>query len=246
MQYPDVTLSVVSHGQIALVVNFLKDLRRHCSDLSVEVVLTLNIPEEVPDDALEDGYSLVIVRNPTPLGFGANHNKAFLRATAPVFCVVNPDVRIGSNIFPRLIESLQMPAVGVVAPLIIDAAGNLEDSARKFPTPLTILGKLLGMVHGVDYVMRGDKINPDWIGGMFMVFRRQVFQEVKGFDERYFLYYEDVDLCARMRLRGMAVVLDPSVRAVHDARRSSHSNPHYSFIHVRSMFRFLLPSYSSR
>jgi hypothetical protein len=73
---------------------------------------------------------------------------------------------------------------------------------------------------------------------MFMVFRRDTYTLLGGFDQKFFLYYEDVDLCARMRLKGLRVVMIPGVQATHLARRSSHSSAAYSFMHIRSMIRF--------
>jgi N-acetylglucosaminyl-diphospho-decaprenol L-rhamnosyltransferase len=66
-----------------------------------------------------------------------------------------------------------------------------------------------------------------------------VFRELRGFDERYFLYYEDVDLCRRLRKRGYEVVLVPSASAVHDARRESHRNLRHLSWHLASIARFL-------
>ena len=74
---------------------------------------------------------------------------------------------------------------------------------------------------------------------MFMVFRTGVFKELGGFDERYFLYYEDVDLCLRLRHAGYEVILLPQVSAIHDARRQSHRNLRYLVIHASSLLRFL-------
>jgi len=238
MQEIKLSLSVVSHGQIDLVECLLRDISQYCSDMVVEVILTLNIPEKVPEGLLSQKHSLVVLKNTVPLGFGENHNRAFACASSPFFCVINPDIRINSNIFPVLIKALELPEIGVVAPLIVDAEGKVEDSARKFPTPLKILGKIFGIGVGVDYPIGQNILSPDWVGGMFMLLRRDVYKDIGGFDERFFLYYEDVDLCARIRLRKMNVLMDPKVRAIHIARRSSHSNPSYSIIHIRSMIRF--------
>lgn len=83
-------------------------------------------------------------------------------------------------------------------------------------------------------------MQPDWVGGMFMLFRNEVFRAAGGFDARYFLYYEDVDLCARLTLQNLAVVLCPQVKVIHEARRSSHRSLKYAMWHLRSMGRFFL------
>ena len=81
--------------------------------------------------------------------------------------------------------------------------------------------KLFGLTAGLDYRIDGVTLSPDWVAGMFMLFRKDVYAELAGFDERYFLYYEDVDLCWRLRKRGLDVRLVPTVSATHDARRQS-------------------------
>ena len=73
-----------------------------------------------------------------------------------------------------------------------------------------------------------------------MVFPSEIFGKLGGFDERYFLYYEDVDLCGRLRLRGHEVVLNPKAQVIHHAQRSSHGNLRYMAWHLRSMARFFL------
>ena len=83
---------------------------------------------------------------------------------------------------------------------------------------------------------------PDWVAGMFMLFPHEVFQNIGGFDERYFLYYEDVDLCARLTLANYRILLCSTVSVVHDARRSSHKNLRYMRLHLTSMLRFFFSS----
>lgn len=240
MKQAEITLSVVSHGQISMIETLLQDIAKKCPQTALEVVLTLNIPEDLPASLEQLPYSLLVLRNETPLGFGENHNRAFNHSRAPYFCVVNPDIRVASNIFPVLMDGLQNPSFGVIAPLIVNGEGVVEDSARKFPTPFKILCKLFGGCRGQDYSIGSALIEPDWVGGMFMVFRRDTYELLGGFDQKFFLYYEDVDLCARIRLNGLRVVMNPSVQATHLARRSSHSSAVYSLMHIRSMIRFFV------
>jgi GT2 family glycosyltransferase len=238
MKQAEITLSVVSHGQISMIMELLQDVAKNCLQTALEVILTLNVPEDLPASLEQMPYSLLILHNPSPMGFGENHNRAFQHATAPYFCVINPDIRVSSDIFPILLDGLKEPLCGVIAPLIVNGEGSIEDSARKFPTPLKILCKAFGGCRGQDYQIGRGLLEPDWVGGMFMVFRRDTYALLGGFDQKFFLYYEDVDLCARIRLQGLRVVMIPSVRATHLARRSSHSSAVYSLMHIRSMIRF--------
>jgi len=75
---------------------------------------------------------------------------------------------------------------------------------------------------------------------MFMMVKRQAFADIGGFDEKFFLYYEDVDLCARFKKAGWAVKYDPRAEVVHDARRTSHTNLRYLKWHLSSMLRYFI------
>lgn len=236
---PNVTISIVSHRQFALVAELLADIEHYCKQDVAEVILTLNLPEDLP--LPEHGYSfpLRIINNKQPLGFGENHNQALADGGGEYFCVLNPDIRICANVFEPLIDVFQdNPRIGLVAPRIINAEGDDEDSARHFPTPWEIMGKLVGLGSrrsGLDARPIGF---PDWVAGMFMLIPASVFRMVGGFDTRYFLYYEDVDLCARLRLRDYDIAVCRDATVIHNARRSSHRNLKYLRWHATSMLRF--------
>jgi hypothetical protein len=237
---PDISISVVSHAQIHLVSLLLRDFTQYCQVLTFELILTLNLDEALPFTVDEFAFPLKIIHNPKPLGFAANHNQAFVQATGAFFCVINPDIRLISNPFPLLQACLHDTTIGVVAPLILNEQGEMEDSARHFPTPLVILCKALGYGKNNDYVISDQLLFPDWVGGMFMLFTRESFTTIGGFDDRYFLYYEDVDLCARLTLRGYKVCLSPKSKVMHQAQRTSHRNFNYFKWHIVSMIRFFL------
>jgi len=234
-----VSISVVSHGQIELVANLLADIAAHV-ETPIEVILTMNLRETLPFDRAHFAYPLRIVENPAPKGFAANQNAAFRASRGGFFCVLNPDIRIERDPFPELLKCLRDPAVGLAAPLIRNPTGTIEDNARRFPTPLSILRKALLRRTEVDYPIGNETIHPDWVAGMFMVFPREVFAALGGFDERYFLYYEDVNLCARLMLAGKRVALCTSAWAIHDARRQSLRSLRYMRWHLSSMTRYFL------
>jgi len=236
----DITVSVVSHLQIELVAQLLADIDAHCADSRLEVILTLNISEHLPFDLTGYSFPVKLIRNASAKGFGANHNQAFRHASRRYFCVMNPDIRLDSNPFETLLACFADPSIGVVAPLVLGENGEVEDSARRFPTPLTILCKALGRCKGADYAIGPKPFQPDWVGGMCMLFPHAVFERLRGFDERYFLYYEDVDLCARLRLLGYEVLVNPQAKVTHHAQRTSRRSLTYLHWHFKSMMRFFL------
>ena len=216
--------------------NLLQDLKS-CNAVSFKVILTLNIPEQLPFDPAAFPFPVRVLRNAAPRGFGANHNAAFAASEERFFCVLNPDIRLPLDPFPALLSKLENPAIAAAAPLIRNPSGDIEDHARPFPTLPSLVLKLLKKEEAIG--KSSSPFTPDWIAGMFMLFRREAFAAAGGFDEGYFMYYEDVDLCARLRAAGMRVEVSPAASAVHDARRSSRRNPRHMLWHACSMARFL-------
>jgi len=237
---PQITLSIVSHLQGELIGSLIFDLARYCGSDKIEVLLTLNLPEDLPFVLDNHPFPLKILRNACPLGFAANHNKALAEAEGEFFFVLNPDVRLSQNPYPILLPFLDNPGIGVIAPQVVNSAGSLEDSARCFPTPLEIVGKIFGRASVTHKPTAKGVSCPDWVAGMFMLFPKEVFQEMGGFDTRYFLYYEDVDLCARLALKGYRVALCQNVSVIHDAQRASHNSLFHLKLHLTSLLRFFL------
>jgi len=237
---PTISVSLVSHGQGALVAAALADLARFAGPAGYEVILTLNLPERLPFSAGDFPFPLSVVENTQPQGFGANHNAAFRGAEGDWFCVMNPDIRMPENPFPRLLEALEQHQAAVVAPAVLSPAGQVEDSIRRFPTPLSLVGKFLGQEDGrYPFAVGDEPFTADWVGGMFMLFRADDFRRIGGFDEGFFLYYEDVDICARLWKAGRRVLACPGVQVIHDARRASRRRLRYMRWHFFSLARYL-------
>ncbi len=234
-----VSFSIVSHGHGRFVESLLDDFRSLRLP-SYEILITLNIEEDEGFIARHEELPITVIRNSTSQGFGENHNKALSLASGEFFAVVNPDVRLKNFDIGPILESLANGSVGLCAPAVYSSSGELEDSARKFPTVALLLGRKLRRRNGPDYSLSGGPVTVDWVAGMFMVFRREVFAMVGGFDERYFMYFEDVDICRRVWRAGWSVMLNPLARITHDAQRASRRDLRHVAWHVRSAFRFLV------
>ena len=232
-QSPEISISVVSNAQIQLIECMLNYINQHCRASLIELILTLNLDEILPFAADSFVFPIKVIRNPIPMGFATNHNQAFTYAAGQFFCVMNPDVRLNGDPSKALLACLQD-----WLPLILSTSGEIKDSARRFPTHLKIFCKAFGRCKGSDYLVRDNPIFPDWVGGMFMLFPCDVFKKLGGFDQRYFLYYEDVDLCARLRLKGCEVAICTDAKVIYLARRSSHHSFKYLKWHIMSMMQF--------
>ena len=235
------TFSVVSHGQLGLVKEFLSDFRSHSFN-NVEIILTLNIPEDESKISEFQALPISIVRNSTPKGFGANHNFAFSRSKGDVFVVVNPDIRLNNFNMEPLLEVLTRPEVGACAPVVLGGNGHIEDSVRRYPTLGRLFKRIITRQNRPDYAWGNAPIAVDWAAGMFVAFRPDAFNQVRGFDERFFLYYEDADICRRLAKVGWSTMLQPATSVIHNAQRASRRNFRHLTWNVESAFRFLFLS----
>jgi N-acetylglucosaminyl-diphospho-decaprenol L-rhamnosyltransferase len=237
---PKISISIVSHGQMGLVDRILKDLIRYTLDVEIEILLTENL--HITEHPLGSYQELPIktIINPTPKGLAANHNQAFQHAVGEYFCMLNPDVIFVENVFPQLISDLHAGKGEIVAPLIVDRAGRIQDSFRPLPTPLDLLKRFIRSDNDPIPTPETDFVYPDWIAGILLCMRRSTFEQLGGMDERYYLYFEDVDFCSRVRLSNLKPVLDTKVRVIHEASRLSRMNFRYFLMHMRSAGSFFL------
>jgi N-acetylglucosaminyl-diphospho-decaprenol L-rhamnosyltransferase len=228
LPHKPVTVSIVSHGQLDLIRPLLEQLDRFSNASIDKVVLTINIPE---GDALEGAswrFPIERVENRMPKGFGANHNQAFGRCETPWFLVLNPDIRFDRDVLAPLM-ALAAPDSGLLTPRIVEPGRSEPEQHRAVITPLEILmRKRPGHVHPAV---------PAWIPGLFMLFRSEAYAQVRGFDERFFMYGEDFDICARMHLAGWRLQVGEDLLARHDARRASHGSGRHLYWHVSSLLR---------
>lgn len=231
-----ISISVISHGHGQMVSNVVSQLLKF-QEVS-EIFVTKNIPEEL---YLPQSDKIILIENVVPTGFGHNHNYVFNLIKSSYFCPLNPDVIFDVNPFPALLQSASIFEADLVAPLILNSMGNVEDSARNFPSLLSLMNKFIGGAScGNESFTSEEILYPDWIAGMFMLFRADTFRFLRGFDERYFLYYEDVDICTRLWANGFKLLVNSSVGIIHDARRTSHSSARYASWHLASMIRYFL------
>jgi N-acetylglucosaminyl-diphospho-decaprenol L-rhamnosyltransferase len=233
---PTVTVSVVSHGHGDQVMQLLCKLHALCFLHVGHVVLTINIPEPTlvsKVEARQWAFELTVLQNLQPKGFGANHNAAFGHSRLDYFCVLNPDIDFDADPFTDLILKLADPLAGCSFPVQVDAAGRLQDHARSVPSPVALLGRYnpLGGARQAQ-----PPSSPDWVNGAFMLFRADLFKRLGGFDERYFMYCEDVDICLRLQLTGYGLS-SSDVKVTHAAHRSSRVNVRHLAWHVVSLLR---------
>lgn len=232
----DVTVSVVSHNQVELVNKLLDDLAQHSN--VARCIVTHNIPENAIEEPEKLKGKLVTIRNDAPLGFGANHNQAFKNCDTSFFCVINPDITFKQDPFQSLVEVAEHKSLALVTPRVIEPSGHIADHARRFPTPVTLITRIFGAK--VDFWQISDEslLFPDWVAGMFLLFRSKDFASLGGFDERYFMYCEDIDICFRAWRAFKVVGVDTKQIAIHMAQKKSHRNLQHLRWHIMSILKF--------
>jgi N-acetylglucosaminyl-diphospho-decaprenol L-rhamnosyltransferase len=198
-----------------------------------------------------DDTSVRVERTGRNLGYGTAVNRGAALLTTPYVLVVNPDIVIDPGAVDALGKALDAePDVAVVGPAIRDVAGEPYPSARSFPSFTVGAGHaFVGLIWPDNRWTRRYRGSPpdapagvreaDWVSGACCLVRREAFESVGGFDEGYFMYVEDLDLCWRLRRAGWRVLYEPAAAAVHHQGLSTAAHPYRMLAaHHRSTWRF--------
>ena len=216
-----------------------------------EIVVVDSASSDGSLEAMERAHPDVVVRRGPNRGFGAGVNRGVesLSPTDLLF-IVNPDVVVGPGAARVLAHTLDAdPGIGIVGPQIRTADGRHYPSARRFPSLGDALGHaFLGVVWpGNPFTRRYRMLDwdeaaagdVDWVSGSCLLVRRAVWDRLGGFDEAYFMYAEDVDLCWRAWNAHLRVAYEPGAVVVHAQGVSTDQRPYRMIAaHHRSLFRF--------
>lgn len=236
---PDVTAILVNYNAGNELAVALRSIQSDCAEVEWEAVVVDNASSDNSAAIVETFPRATLIRNPANVGFGRAVNQAAAAARAPRLLLVNPDCRLVSGAISTLRSVLDAePACAVVGPRIFNPDGTVQGSARGDPDMLTGLFGRTGALRVLlpflsvarrnvvveDAVRTGaSSVVVDWLSGACMLIRRDAFTAAGGFDERFFLYWEDADLCRRLRNRGFQVRYVPGASAVHQVGRSSQT-----------------------
>lgn len=218
-----------------------------------ELVIVDNGSDDGSVEALRRRFPDVDVLAPgSNLGYGAGANRGVAATTARFVLVCNSDLSVAPGTVQRLVDALENdPDAAVAGPLLRTGDGERYPSARRFPSLVDAAGHaLLGMFLPSNPFTRayqrsdleaegGAVTSVDWVSGACMLARRSSFELVGGFDEAYFMYAEDVDLCWRLGRIGQRVLYVPDAEVTHLQGVSTASRPYRMiFEHHRSLLRF--------
>ncbi len=217
-----------------LIVNY--DSEEHVKRLIEELAIKVRRSYEVivsnndPVHTFTTEYSNVIVlENGHNIGFGKAHNRAAQRARGRYLCVINPDIYGITDHIDDIVVSFEGENVGIVAPRICDQYHHVEkwSYGTQDLTPWSVLwnnmrGKKEHRVGRSDSCIPYGMCSLAWVTGALFFMEKSLFEKVGGFDENFFLYYEDVDLCRRVKARGFSIIRNISFTAHHISGASSN------------------------
>ncbi|OGI15114.1 MAG: hypothetical protein A2878_00890 [Candidatus Moranbacteria bacterium RIFCSPHIGHO2_01_FULL_54_31] len=193
--------------------------------VSFEVIIVNNdASESVALQALRQAYPILLIESPGNKGFGQGNNLGAKQARGSLLGFINPDV-VWIEACLREIERIfaAEPAIGILGMALLDEEHKPEAwSAGKAPNLITLFQN---NVFPARYALcDGNGLSfPDWVSGAALFIRAPLFSAIGGFDERFFLYFEDVDLCTAARKRGLSVARHSAFPLIHLRGQSQRS-----------------------
>ena len=231
---PEASLIMLSFNTIELLRQSLSQLIDAAREIDAEIIVVDNASHDGSADMVEREFPQVkLIRAQMNLGFAGGNNLGAKHARGDYLILVNSDAFIQPGSLARGLDRMrQQPRVGLAGGLLIGKDGQPEPSARCFPSPLNDLLSLTGLAARFPrsrFFGRFDRTwadpqqpaDVDWVPGAFCIVRRAAIDQTGFFDERYFLYYEEVDLCRRLRRSGWTIAYWPDLRAEHWGGESS-------------------------
>ncbi|HEY3779492.1 MAG TPA: glycosyltransferase family 2 protein [Fimbriimonadaceae bacterium] len=231
---PEVTAIIVNYRTPELT----KGATRSClTEPEIEEVIVIDngSGDDSADQLTEEfrGQRVRVMENDDNVGFATANNKGISRARTDYVFLLNSDAFVLEGAIGTMLARLKKdPQIGIIGPEVLESDGSTVQSGNfgPFPSLRTIFTR--------DQHVE-DPNNPDWISGVCMMMNRTFAQDLQGFDDRYFMYFEDVDLCRRAREKGMKVVRDPAAKIVHFGGKSLKSDFKRKKMYYTSQDRYL-------
>ena len=232
---PLVSVIVLNYRTPQETITCVQNVQKQTIADQIEIIVVENHSEDesigVLRNRLQKYDNIRIIETPRNLGFGGGYDKGIAFAGGTYILINNPAKILQRDGIEKLVIAMEQdPAIGIIAPKLVHDDGTLRSSVRSFPTPLDVIIKRTPLRHlfprRLAHYVHHDvdsqqKQNIDWVVGGCLMIRRDLFAEIGGFDKRFFLFFEDIDLCRRIHLKGKKVVYDPSVTATDRKRRLS-------------------------
>ncbi len=235
----DLSILIVNYKNSATLPDCLNSIYKTVQDLEFEVILVDNDSADEDLQTVQENFPQVhLIKNTANLGFAKANNQAAKVSKGKTLLFLNPDTRLTENAAQAMIAQLKPDSkIGAIGPKVLNRDGSLQYSCRTFPTVWTGLFNRYSLLsrffpnnkHTRRYLMTDydheESREVDWVSGCCMMVPKSVFLEVGGFDEKYFLFNEDVDLCHTLKHRGYKTLYFPPARIYHDITSSNRKVP---------------------
>ena len=250
---PDVAVVVVNYNTGGFLERCLRSAFDSAGDAGLEVVVVDNASHDGSADAAIAGHPQArLIRNDTNRGFAAAANQGIRATSAPFVLLLNPDAEVAAGTLGGFVKvARDHPKAGAIGALVRDPDGDIYPSARKVPTigeavGHAFLGPFVSNRFSRAYTMAGwDRRSEravEWVSGSCVLLRREALDDVGLFDEGYFMYVEDVDLCTRLRRAGWDVLFSPELEVLHVGGVSTggYRSRRMTLEHSKSIYRYFV------
>ncbi|MCG2700665.1 glycosyltransferase family 2 protein [Candidatus Parcubacteria bacterium] len=238
----DISIIIVNYKSKEKTLACLNAIKEADLDgLLYEIIVVDNASEDDSGEVIKREYKEIkFIQSEKNSGMGSGNNLGIKTAQAEFVLILNPDTIVKKDAIKILYNYIKNnKQAGIVGPKLLNSDGTLQYSCLRFPkfyTPIlrrTFLGRFADR-HINGFLMKDfnhDTIREvDWIMGSCLIIRKNILDKIKGgFDNRFFMYFEDTDLCRRAWQAGFKVVYNPLASAVHDHARASAESPWYLF-----------------
>lgn len=184
-----------------------------------EIIIVDNASNDTTASILENKKNIIFIKSDINLGFSKACNLAAQKASGEYLFFLNPDTKVTKESIEKLVDFYQStPDAGIVAPKIFQDDDIVQPSVRKFPSIFGALNEYyLGIKNSYEAYVPQDlvAIEVDTVVGAAMLIKKDLFEKIGGFDENYFMYYEDIDLCKKVHSLGLKVYYVPNLQIYH-------------------------------
>ncbi len=240
-----ITASIVLYNEDSIELSKTID-----SFLAITLSKKLILIDNSPTDSLKSNFihpDIEYIFNNKNIGFGAGHNLAIdiIKDSSSYHLILNPDVTFNPDVVPTLIKELETDnELAMIAPKVVFPNGEHQYSCRRYPTFSELIFRRLGVV--TQQVKKGEyrdkdctqPFYPDFLQGCFLLFKTKDFVKLGGFDERYFLYMEDVDICKKIDTVAKKKMYYPNKEIVHTLKKGSSKDIKLFFYHFSSILKY--------
>jgi len=224
------------------------------SFLNTSISKKLFLVDNSPTDHLKivaNHPDIEYIFNEKNVGFGAGHNRIInsIKNTSTYHLILNPDVTFDTKVIPNLIQEIEKQNdVAMIAPKVIFPNGEHQYTCRRYPTFFELTVRRISLLKNVfsTRIRKGEykdkdltkPFYPDFVQGCFMLFRTVAFVQINGFDESYFLYMEDVDICRKIDGINKQKMYYPNEEVVHVLKKGSSKKGTLFFRHLSSSLKY--------